>query len=335
MAMAVAENPVMTPTQSRPRDLNLGLASLAGGVILLLGFGLVFGALPVFWSEVLPTQDLNEFLSGALLLIAGITAVVAVCLAWYKLDQTFSAPGLRAGSFVAAAALFISAWIVFGIGNATDQAGQEGVGIFVTLLVAGLFLAGIVFAFTRAAFGRWLISLDENGWFTNQSFKGNQGVRVRRATVLGLLVIGITGIITLVWHGSFGGSRAGNDWYWRVPYSSDGEVYRYIPLLFKFNILGPFLLGALVFWFSWRLVNWPTFADFLIATEAEINKVSWTTRKRLFADTIVVLVTVFFMTAFLFGVDILWFNILQSPFVDVLHVDLKREQAKQQEKTQW
>ena len=33
--------------------------------------------------------------------------------------------------------------------------------------------------------------------------------------------------------------------------------------------------------------------DFLIATEAEMNKVSWTTRKRLVKDTIVVLVTVF------------------------------------------
>ena len=30
--MAVAENPVATSTQSRPRDLNLGLASLTGGL---------------------------------------------------------------------------------------------------------------------------------------------------------------------------------------------------------------------------------------------------------------------------------------------------------------
>ena len=102
MAMAVAENPVATTKQSRPRDLNLGLASLAGGLVLLLGFGLVFGALPFVWSEVLPTRNMNEFLSGALLLIAGIAAIVAVCFVWYRLDRAFSAPGLRAGSFVAA-----------------------------------------------------------------------------------------------------------------------------------------------------------------------------------------------------------------------------------------
>ena len=41
-----------------------------------------------------------------------------------------------------------------------------------------------------------------------------------------------------------------------------------------------------------------------IATEAEINKVSWTTRKRLIQDTTVVLVTVFLFTLFLFVVDI-------------------------------
>ena len=37
---------------------------------------------------------------------------------------------------------------------------------------------------------------DEQGWFHATSFKGNQGVRVRRATLLGVLVIGLTGIRT-------------------------------------------------------------------------------------------------------------------------------------------
>src|SRR4029077_9679865 len=106
MAMAVAENPVATTKQSRPRDLNLGLASLAGGLIILLGFGLVFGGLPVFWSGGLATPGLNEFLSGALLLLAGIASIVAVCFVWYKLDQSFSASGLRAGACVAALAIF-------------------------------------------------------------------------------------------------------------------------------------------------------------------------------------------------------------------------------------
>ncbi len=33
-------------------------------------------------------------------------------------------------------------------------------------------------------------------------------------------------------------------------------------------------------WLCFRLVNMPRFADFLIAVEAEMNKVSWPTRPR-------------------------------------------------------
>ena len=66
------------------------------------------------------------------------------------------------------------------------------------------------------------------------------------------------------------------------------------------------LLAAMGIWFAWRAVNFPTFADFLIATEAELNKVSWTSRKRLVQDTIVVLVTLFLFTIFLLVVDATW-----------------------------
>jgi preprotein translocase SecE subunit len=334
MAMAVAESSLATKTQTGPHAAGVGLASLAGGLVLLLGFGLVFGALPVFWTDVLPTKAMNDFLSSTLLLIAGIAAIVAVCYAWYKLDKNYAAHGVRAGSFVAAAVIFFAAWLTFRIGNETES--QEGFGMFMTLLAGGLMAAGIVFVFTREGFGAWLGRLEDGGWFTNRSFKGSQGVRVRRATVAGLLIIGLSGIYAMVSHHVFGSTRAGTEnWFWRVPFSSNGETFLYLPLLSRINMLGPILLSALVFWFSWRLVNWPTFADFLIATEAEMNKVSWTSRKRLITDTIVVLVAVFIMTTFLFVVDIVWFQILSSPYVNVLHVNLKAEQAKQQEKTQW
>jgi preprotein translocase SecE subunit len=72
----------------------------------------------------------------------------------------------------------------------------------------------------------------------------------------------------------------------------------------------PVLLAALALWFAWRCVNVPAFADFLIATEAELNKVSWTTRKRLWQDTIVVLVTVLLMALALFVADVVWSRVL-------------------------
>ena len=76
------------------------------------------------------------------------------------------------------------------------------------------------------------------------------------------------------------------------------------------RIVLPLLLGALALWFSWRLVNLPSFADFLIATEAELNKVSWTPRRRLVQDTIVVLVTTVLITFFLLFADLIWSQLL-------------------------
>ena len=52
--------------------------------------------------------------------------------------------------------------------------------------------------------------------------------------------------------------------------------------------------------------------------EAELNKVSWTTRKRLFQDTVVVLTTVVLLTVFLFAVDLIWFQLLSSRWIGVI-----------------
>ena len=64
-------------------------------------------------------------------------------------------------------------------------------------------------------------------------------------------------------------------------------------------------------WVIFRLVQFPPFVEFLIATEAEMNKVSWTSKDDLYRATTVVLTTVLLMAVFLFGVDWLW-SILPS-----------------------
>ncbi len=73
----------------------------------------------------------------------------------------------------------------------------------------------------------------------------------------------------------------------------------------------PAALALVLLWVVYRLMNYPTFADFLIATEAEMNKVSWTSRDDLKRATAVVMVTVFVVSFFLFGVDWVWSSILQ------------------------
>ncbi len=99
--------------------------------------------------------------------------------------------------------------------------------------------------------------------------------------------------------------------------------YATIPVLPHVKYTLPILLAALAIWLAWRVVNWPSFADFLIATEAELNKVSWTSRRRLIQDTIVVLVTVILFTVFLFVVDVAWGQILSWKAIGVLKLPEK------------
>ncbi len=68
----------------------------------------------------------------------------------------------------------------------------------------------------------------------------------------------------------------------------------------------PGVLVLLGWWAAYRLVNLPVFADFLIAVEAEMNKVSWPTRTELVRSSLVVLVTLFLLAGVLLVFDALW-----------------------------
>ena len=68
----------------------------------------------------------------------------------------------------------------------------------------------------------------------------------------------------------------------------------------------PSALGLVLAWVVFRVVQFPPFVDFLIATEAEMRKVSWTSKADLYRATTVVLVTVLIMAVYLFAVDWAW-----------------------------
>ena len=74
--------------------------------------------------------------------------------------------------------------------------------------------------------------------------------------------------------------------------------------LMQFALPGALL--AACWWVAYRLVNVPSFADFLIAVEAEMNKVSWPTRQELFRGSAVVLITIILLAAVLFLFDMFW-----------------------------
>jgi preprotein translocase SecE subunit len=58
--------------------------------------------------------------------------------------------------------------------------------------------------------------------------------------------------------------------------------------------------------FAWRIMNKPGPVDFLIATDSEMKKVNWTTRKELIGSTKVVIFFVILISAILFVIDVLF-----------------------------
>jgi preprotein translocase SecE subunit len=60
-------------------------------------------------------------------------------------------------------------------------------------------------------------------------------------------------------------------------------------------------LGGLV---GWYFMNKPGSVDFLIATDSEMKKVNWTSRTELVGSTKVVILFMFLISFFLFGIDL-------------------------------
>ena len=88
------------------------------------------------------------------------------------------------------------------------------------------------------------------------------------------------------------------------------EATDFYSSLLAFGIgLSIFLLGVFI---SYRIVNLPRFADFLISVEAEMNKVSWPSQGELFRSSIVVIVVIFFLALTLFLYDVTWSSLFKA-----------------------
>jgi preprotein translocase subunit SecE len=87
---------------------------------------------------------------------------------------------------------------------------------------------------------------------------------------------------------------------WRLKLTLEDQV----KVSVQFGVFAAVL--AIGVWVAYRVVNMPRFADFLIAVEAEMNKVSWPSRAELFRSSLVVIVTMFGLAATLYGYDLVW-----------------------------
>ena len=110
-------------------------------------------------------------------------------------------------------------------------------------------------------------------------YKPGQGKYTRAGTVVGAMAVAVVGAYVL------------------------SEKLRGLEtsIYVRFGVPTAIVLGLamLVFWF----VNRPRSADFLISTEGEMKKVSWSSRKEIVGSTKVVIVTTLILAALLYGVD--------------------------------
>ena len=112
-------------------------------------------------------------------------------------------------------------------------------------------------------------------------YKRTQGKYSRSLTFAGVMVVGLAGALAL-------SDKLG---------AYAGPLVQYgVPVIL---LLG---LAVLMFW----LVNRERSADFLIATEGEMKKVSWSSKKEIIGSTKVVIIATFMMAGLLYGVDFMF-----------------------------
>jgi preprotein translocase SecE subunit len=344
--MAVAEKPTPEPKASKKPSQPLGLVftSIIGTLFVLAGAALVLRGVPWVWNSGIGsgiTNATNSFVSAAVLITIQATLAILLFIGGSKLDKSHTTTGTRGGIFFMLAVVFVGFFAVKGLYNAAGR------GFSFANIVVMLFYVIIIFLliqfFRTGRFTKWSLTMDQAGWFDTHTHKRTQGLRVRRLTILGLLAIAASGIWTLTQHGHLpenanvkmpDGTERSNrlgDWVIggtllepdakkltpeenRARPRVDGGV----TILPDLQFTVPLILIAATIWFAWRAVNYPTFGDFLIATEAEINKVSWASRKALVRDTIVVLTALLLLTLFLFVVDMFWGWLLSQSWFGVL-----------------
>ena len=422
MAVAVKNTPEVDSASLLDR---MAVASLAGAAFVLGTLAIVFYLLPSLW----PAENLLWMIVRGLV---QLSLLVGLAVFGVRLLAPKALHGVRAGIFVALVGflliLLLTRWASLWIEYWSFERGwfSSTVGAILTAVLGlGLLAVGIRY-FLRPGTERFLVRLEDQGWFSAKPYKALQGLRVRRGTIFGILLLVGAGIWTLLSHNTLR-KQGSPDWQLDIPFTgrvvveSRGDVsdkdfadvlnsripdwpsrladknlvldrytlqeinqsvdplthvkvfepgssdfrtneivdrseftkversidkeggvkprgvspqpatgpltYRSLTLLPAVQFTVPLLLLAASLWLAWRIVNWPVFADFLIATEAEMNKVSWTTQRRLIQDTVVVLVTVVLMAFYLFSMDMVWKHVLSWKPIGVLVIPEDQPEA--------
>ena len=121
-------------------------------------------------------------------------------------------------------------------------------------------------------------------------YKKEQGKYTRVCTFLGVMLVTV-----------IGAGELSDKLFAYTP--TRGPMIRYgVPTLMVIGV------GLLMLW----VVNRAKTADFLIATESEVKKVSWSSKKEIVGSTKVAIVFTFILAAVLFAVDILFATVFKT-----------------------
>ncbi len=127
-------------------------------------------------------------------------------------------------------------------------------------------------------------SKEDTFWSTLLSagmHKKNQGKLARRLTAVAVASV----FVVAAWQ-LYAGPLANSDAYLRLG--------------------APTVIALFGIWLGFRLIQFPPFADFLIAVEAEMDRVNWPDWTHLYRATIVVVMLMVLFSAALFLYDIFW-----------------------------
>ena len=112
-------------------------------------------------------------------------------------------------------------------------------------------------------------------------YKRSQGRLARRLSGVAVAAIAILGA-----------------WSFQVTWASEWDAS------FKYGIPGA--VAVLGCWLAFRVIHFEKFAEFLIATETEVEKVHWPDRQHVQRASVVVIVTMLLMGGMLFLFDVVW-----------------------------
>ena len=130
-------------------------------------------------------------------------------------------------------------------------------------------------------------------------YKAGQGYYTRMGTVIGVTLVSVLGIL----------------WIWK--YLERLQVGAVNPLYVAAG--GSILIGGiLTFVVYWLVFVKPRTVDFLIATEGEMKKVNWSTRREVQGSTVAVIMTMLILTVFCYLIDRAFFAFFA--WIDVLDV---------------